>query len=196
VLEDAHITVSQDKVICVEEDGYEDDLLKIFDLKQEKWITQWSLEADPLRLFTLSNPNYLVTVSDVDIKMWNLEKQECQFEVTRFDLCVDSVIELYTNHLIFISGEDQGIMEVWDIIQNKCLLQKICKKSEGIYLRKVTDRYFITQPNPCALQIYEIETCKLIKTLKFTKIVECITNGVDQLIIGFHDGTIEFWGGS
>jgi len=86
-------------------------------------------------------------------------------------------------------------MERWDIMKNKCLFKE---KIPGVwYVTKIISEYFVVQPSCSSiLEIYE-QNGKLIKTLEFPKKeIEFIANGLDQLIISFVDGTIEFWGGA
>jgi len=86
-------------------------------------------------------------------------------------------------------------MERWDIMNNKCLFKEnipdVCS------VTKIISEYFVVQPlyDLFRLEIYE-QNGKLIKTLEFPKEVRYIAKGIDQLIISFIDGTIEFWGGA
>jgi len=57
---DGIVTITQDKIIFIDEKP--NDLLKIYDMKQKEMITQKSLHSDVLRLFTLSNSDYLVII--------------------------------------------------------------------------------------------------------------------------------------
>jgi len=95
-------------------------------------------------------------------------------------------------------------MEVWNIKKNKEVFKQECK-SWNHAIKMTTSPYFVVGSkriafcdphNEFELGIYESTTCKLIRTLNFLKHIRCIANGMDQLLISFSDGSIEFWGGT
>jgi len=138
------------------------------------------------------------------IEIWNIQNQLCEFNMSLElkedeSICSGSVIEGNENHLIFTYGnrnQDTGTMVLWDILQNKCLFKETENISYGNLIQKITFQYFFLQSNICELKIYEMDTCKWLKTLTFPKRIMCITYGYDlnQLLIVLEGGTIEFWG--
>jgi len=151
-----------------------------------------------MRLFTLSNQTSLVIVYRNKIEIWNLQSQKCEFEVPmegKHNLSAGTVAELDEYRLIFVSYSSKTChLKIWDILKKKYFL--LNKNFPLSAITKITNEYFVAcQSNK--LEIYENESGNLVQTLNFEKTIhKCLTNGVDQLIISFLDGTIEFWGGS
>jgi len=188
---DITAAISQDLFIYnlgVENNGLP-SYLCFFDLKQEKIVTQWKLESAINKLWTLPNHNLGIEFSD-KIEIWNLENQQLSFEIhfqngQYLEVCDD---------LFFVVG-DTCTMERWDIMKNKCLFKE--NIPDVFSVTKIISEYFVVQLlyQSSLLEIYE-QNGKLIKTLEFPKEVQYITKGLDQLIISFVDGTIQFWGGA
>jgi len=97
----------------------------------------------------------------------------------------------------FVVG-DTCTMERWDIMKNKRLFKEKIPSIRHVWrVTKIISEYFVVQQSygSSRLEIYE-QNGKLIQTLEFPEIVQCIANGLDQLIISFVDGTLELWGGT
>jgi len=195
-------TISQNKLIYVNEakdDNVNSAECQIFDLNQEKIITQWKVKffyAD--RLLPLSNENLIALLSRSQIEIWNIQnhKRKCHLKMKPYHYVqMDTVLELSPDLLFFVSLYlYDHRMEIWDINKKQCIFKQECTSFYNA--QKITSEYFIAQA--FTLQIFEITNCKLIKTLNFQKRIRCIANAMhmNHLVIGFSDGTIEFWGGS
>jgi len=172
--------------------------LHVFDLKEEKLITQWDVEPDILSLFILSsNSNYLGTGYYSCLKIWNIQNHTCEFEIEKQSPAIfhENPIELNKNYIAFSSNPCffQSYIEIWDMKTKKCLFEQ--KTSSIICIMKVTEEYFITYSRwGKNLNIYQSENFKLIKALKFKKeLRSCVKNDRNQILILLGDGTLQVW---
>jgi len=176
-----------------------DQFVQIFNLKQEKLITQWKVEFNVTRLFTLSNDNLVTLLGRNHIEIWDTQTQEIKFQLRmRSILLPMTVLEISPDHLFFISEKDTTpTMEIWDLNKKQSIFRQNCTLYNA-WAMKITSEYFIVRSFDSELWVYEITNCELITILKFQKSISCIANARDlnQLVIGFEDGTMEFWGGA
>ena len=181
---------------------YLDGKIITFNINEEKIIASFQIDFIVHKFLALTNEKFVVLLHSIDMEIW--EKQSEEWKKTKIRMKHSNyhrrAIELDSKHLLFISHNNtensNSLMEIWHTTKNRWVMRK--KSIEWTYALRINSQYFVTiciwRSNE--LGIYESKSLKLIKKLRFKKQIQCLAKGIDQLIITFKDGTIEFWGTS